>query len=252
MPKIADGPKAAILSDPCAFTYVNRRLANRTETIITAIMSNQLTPDLLIRAYSVGLFPMAESHDDPTLYWIDPEWRGVLPLDGFHVPRSLRKAVRKGTFKVHVNKAFPDVIRACAEPTANRDDTWINDNILDAYCALHKMGCAHSIEAWLDGRLVGGLYGVSLGQAFFGESMFSRATNASKVALVHLVALLRQGGYTLLDTQFVNDHLKQFGVVEIPRERYRSDLARALAGRASLPFEADPEFIEQVLQQGDH
>lgn len=220
---------------------------NGTEHIITAIMSNQLTPDLLIRAYSVGLFPMAESHDDPTLYWIDPEWRGIIPLDGFHVPRSLRKVVRKGTFKIHVDRAFPDVISACAEQTDDRDDTWINDNIRDAYCALHKMGCAHSIETWKDGELVGGLYGVSLGRAFFGESMFSRMPNASKVALVHLVALMRQGGYTLLDTQFVNDHLKQFGVQEIPRERYRNELAKALAGRASLPFEVEPEILEMTL-----
>jgi len=232
-------------------SYVNNHQKNRIKAIITAIMSNQLTPDLLIRAYSVGLFPMAESHDDPTLYWIDPEWRGVLPLDGFHVPRSLRKAVRKGTYKIHVDRAFPDVIRACAEPTDTRDDTWINSNILDAYCALHKMGCAHSIEAWKDGELVGGLYGVSLGKAFFGESMFSRATNASKVALVHLVALMRQGGYSLLDTQFVNDHLKQFGVEEIPRERYRNELAKALTGRANLPFEVDPEILEETLTGGE-
>ncbi|MFH1804043.1 MAG: leucyl/phenylalanyl-tRNA--protein transferase [Pseudomonadota bacterium] len=210
-------------------------------------MSSQLTPDLLIRAYSVGLFPMAESHDDPTLYWIDPEWRGVLPLDGFHVPRSLRKAVRHGGFRIHVNTAFRDVIEACATPTGNRAETWINPGIRDAYCALHDMGCAHSVEAWLDGELVGGLYGVSLGQVFFGESMFSRATNASKVALVHLVALLRQGGFTLLDTQFVNDHLKQFGVIEISREKYRTQLARALAGRATLPFEAENAIIEAVL-----
>jgi leucyl/phenylalanyl-tRNA--protein transferase len=210
-------------------------------------MSNQLTPELLIRAYSVGLFPMAESHDDPTLYWIDPEMRGVLPLDGFHVPRSLRKVVRHGEFDIRVDKAFARVIDACATPTDKRDDTWINPGIRQAYCALHDMGCAHSVEAWLNGELVGGLYGVSLGQAFFGESMFSRATNASKVALVHLVTLLRQGGFRLLDTQFVNDHLKQFGVVEIPRDQYREQLARALHGRASLPFQADPEQLEQVL-----
>ena len=240
------------MSGRCDTTYVQCRQIDRTEKIITAIMSNQLTPDLLIRAYSVGLFPMAESHDDPTLYWIDPEWRGILPLDDFHVPRSLRKAVRKGGFTIHVDKAFADVIHACAEQTDDRDDTWINDNIQEAYCALHKMGCAHSIEAWRDGKLVGGLYGVSLGKAFFGESMFSRATNASKVALVHLVALMRQGGYSLLDTQFVNDHLKQFGVLEIPRERYRNELAKALAGRANLPFEVDQEILEQTLTGGDN
>ncbi|PKR55295.1 leucyl/phenylalanyl-tRNA--protein transferase [Thalassospira marina] len=212
-------------------------------------MSNQLTPELLIRAYSVGLFPMAESHDDPTLYWIDPEWRGVIPLESFHVPRSLRKAVRKGEFDIRVDSNFAATIAACAATTDNREETWINKGIRDAYCHLHEMGCAHSIEAWQDGQLVGGLYGVSLGQAFFGESMFSRATNASKIALVHLVALMRQGGYRLLDTQFVNDHLKQFGVIEISREKYRGQLAQALTGRATLPFEADEDAIEAVLCQ---
>lgn len=165
--------------------------------------------------------------------------------------RTALRRLRKGTYKIHVDRAFPDVIRACAEPSETRDDTWINNNILDAYCALHKMGCAHSIEAWKDGVLVGGLYGVSLGKAFFGESMFSRATNASKVALVHLVALMRQGGYSLLDTQFVNDHLKQFGVEEIPRERYRNELAKALTGRANLPFEVEPDILEETLKGGD-
>ncbi|OSQ37176.1 leucyl/phenylalanyl-tRNA--protein transferase [Thalassospira mesophila] len=210
-------------------------------------MSNHLTPELLIRAYSVGLFPMAESHDDPTLYWIDPEWRGILPLDGFHVPRSLRRVVRRGDFTIRVDSDFSGTIAACAATTDNREETWINASIREAYCRLHQMGCAHSIEAWQDGELVGGLYGVSLGQAFFGESMFSRATNASKVALVHLVALMRQGGYQLLDTQFVNDHLKQFGVVEISREKYRAKLANALTGRASLAFEADQASIDAVL-----
>ncbi|MEQ5777828.1 leucyl/phenylalanyl-tRNA--protein transferase [Thalassospira sp. NFXS8] len=210
-------------------------------------MSNQLTPELLIRAYSVGLFPMAESHDDPTLYWIDPEWRGVIPLGEFHVPRSLRKAVRRREFDIKVDSNFAATIAACATTTDTREETWINASIREAYCHLHEMGCAHSIEAWKDGELVGGLYGVSLGQAFFGESMFSRATNASKVALVHLVALMRQGGYQLLDTQFVNDHLKQFGVVEISREKYRTKLANALTGRSSLPFQADQEALEAVL-----
>jgi leucyl/phenylalanyl-tRNA--protein transferase len=212
-------------------------------------MSNHLTAELLIRAYSVGLFPMAESHDDPTLYWIDPEWRGIIPLDGFHVPRSLRKVVRRGEFTIRVDGNFPGTIAACAATTDSREETWINASIREAYCHLHEMGCAHSVEAWKDGELVGGLYGVSLGQAFFGESMFSRATNASKVALVHLVALMRQGGYRLLDTQFVNDHLKQFGVIEISREKYRTKLAKALSGRACLPFEADDGAIEAVLCQ---
>jgi leucyl/phenylalanyl-tRNA--protein transferase len=212
----------------------------------------KLTPEILLRAYAVGLFPMAERRDDPNLFWIDPEKRGILPLDGFHVSRRLRRTVRNRRYDVSCNTAFGDVVRACAAPGPNREDTWINDEILSLYGDLHALGRAHCVETWLDGELVGGLYGVSLGAAFFGESMFSLARDASKVALVHLVARLVKGGYKLLDTQFVTDHLTQFGVVELPRAGYRELLSEALDDTAT--FEPDlpqPEldaFLQSVTQ----
>ena len=193
-----------------------------------------LTPDLLLQAYAVGLFPMAERHDDPALHWIDPDRRAILPLDAFHLPRRQARTVRAGKFEIRCDSAFDDVMRACAEQTEDRRETWINAPILQLYTALFDRGQAHSVEAWRDGRLVGGLYGVSLGGAFFGESMFSRETDASKVALVHLVARLRQGGYALLDCQFTTDHLRQFGVVEVSRNRYRALLAAALKADAGF------------------
>lgn len=193
-----------------------------------------LTPDLLLQAYAVGLFPMAERRDDPTLYWIDPEERAILPLDGFHLPRRLARTVRSDRFEVRCDTAFADVMRACAEPTEDRRESWINEPILQLYTALFHRGRAHSVETWRDGRLVGGLYGVSLGGAFFGESMFSRETDASKVALVHLVARLRLGGYTLLDCQFMTEHLRQFGVVEVARDEYRRLLGKALKVEAAF------------------
>ena len=204
-------------------------------------MTSDLTPELLLKAYSVGLFPMAESADDPALFWVDPERRGIMPLDGFHVPRSLRKTVRKCGFAVTCNNDFVGVVRACAEPTATRPSTWINDEIVRLYAALHSMGNAHSVECRLDGALVGGLYGVALGGAFFGESMFSRATDASKVALVHLVARLRRGGFLLLDAQFITAHLARFGATEVPRAKYRRLLATALAQQARFPATLDAE-----------
>jgi len=204
-------------------------------------MTSDLTPELLLKAYSVGLFPMAESAEDPALFWVDPERRGIMPLDGFHVPRSLRKTVRKGPFAVACDTDFVGVVRACAEPTATRPSTWINDEILRLYAALHRMGHAHSVECRADGVLVGGLYGVALGGAFFGESMFSRATDASKVALVHLVARLRRGGFLLLDAQFITAHLARFGALEVPRAKYRRLLATALAQPARFPAELDAE-----------
>ena len=212
----------------------------------------KLTPEILLRAYAVGLFPMAERRNDPTLFWIDPEKRGILPLDGFHVSRRLRRTVRSGRYEVRCNTAFDDVVRACAAPGPNREDTWINDEILSLYGDLHALGRADCVETWLDGELVGGLYGVSLGAAFFGESMFSLARDASKVALVHLVARLVKGGYKLLDTQFVTDHLTQFGAVELPRAGYRELLSEALDDTAT--FEPDlpqPEldaFLQSVTQ----
>ncbi|MFV3073187.1 leucyl/phenylalanyl-tRNA--protein transferase [Niveispirillum fermenti] len=193
-----------------------------------------LTPDLLIRAYAGGVFPMAESAYADDLLWFDPPFRGVLPLDGFHVPRRLRKTIRHFPFDVRVDSDFRATMRHCAEPAPDRPQTWINTDILEAYCQLHAMGHAHSVECWQDGTMVGGLYGVSLGGAFFGESMFSRATDASKVALVHLVARLSAGGFLLLDTQFLTGHLSQFGAREIPRHRYRAQLSKALARNAEF------------------
>jgi len=187
-----------------------------------------ISPDLLIRAYRAGFFPMAEARDGDRLYWLDPEQRGILPLDGFHIPRRLLRTVQSGTFAVTADQDFRAVIAGCAEPRPGREDTWINPQIEALFTELHRRGCAHSVEAWQEGRLVGGLYGVALGGAFFGESMFSRATDASKVALVHLVARLRLAGFTLLDTQFVTSHLTRFGALEIPRERYKQLLAAAL------------------------
>lgn len=192
----------------------------------------ELSPELLLRAYAAGLFPMAESAEDPDLFWIDPDPRGVLPLDRFHLPRRLRRTLRTGHYEVRVDSAFEAVMRGCAEPTEMRPKTWINDEILRLYGALYDQGYAHSVEAWQEGELVGGLYGVALRGVFFGESMFSRATDASKVALVHLVARLVKGGFRLLDTQFVTDHLRRFGAVEIPRADYHRQLERALGVEA--------------------
>ena len=187
-----------------------------------------LTPELVLSAYSIGLFPMANDRDDPTIHWIDPLHRGVLPLDRFHVPRSLRKTIRRGRFELSVNRDFPAVIAACAEATPDRPRTWLNDDIIRLYVDLHRRGHAHSIETWEAGRLVGGLYGVSLGSAFFGESMFSRRTDASKICLVHLVERLKARGFTLLDTQFTTDHLKSFGAIDIPRRDYEKLLEMAM------------------------
>jgi leucyl/phenylalanyl-tRNA--protein transferase len=195
----------------------------------------RLTPEILLRAYRAGIFPMAESADDPELFWVDPERRGVMPLDAFHVPRRLARVLRKSRFEIRVDGDFAATMAGCAEATDKRPNTWINDEIVRLYTALNARGAAHSVEAWQNDRLVGGLYGVSIGGAFFGESMFSRVTDASKVALVHLVALLRQGGYRLLDMQFLTPHLAQFGAIEVPRAQYHRLLAEALRYRAVFP-----------------
>jgi leucyl/phenylalanyl-tRNA--protein transferase len=198
-------------------------------------MRFSLTPEILLKAYMAGIFPMAESADDPELFWVDPERRGILPLDAFHIPRRLRRVVRQGRFTIRVDGDFAGAIAGCAEATDKRPNTWINAEIVRLYSTLHTLGFAHSVECWNGDALVGGLYGVAIGGAFFGESMFSRATDASKVALVHLVALMRQGDYRLLDMQFVTPHLKQFGAVEIPRAQYRRLLADALRYRCDFP-----------------
>ena len=192
-------------------------------------MSDRFDTTDLLNCYRRGVFPMADSRDDMRLFLMDPDIRGVLPLDRFHVPKRLRKTVRQDPFRVTVDTAFNRVIEACAEPHPTRPATWINDSILNLYGALHRKGYAHSVECWTeDNELVGGLYGVALGGAFFGESMFSRATDASKVALVHLVARLKVGGFELLDAQFHNPHLEQFGLEEITRDEFRAMLWRAL------------------------
>jgi leucyl/phenylalanyl-tRNA--protein transferase len=194
-----------------------------------------LTPELVLAAYARGLFPMAERRDDPHLYWVSPEKRGVLPLEGFHVPHRLARTMRSGRFQITSDRAFVQVMKGCAAPGPGREDTWINQEILRLYTALAASGHAHSVECWLEGKLVGGLYGVKLGAAFFGESMFSLARDASKVALVRLVETLRRGGFTLLDTQFLTAHLARFGAVEIPRRRYLELLEAALGREAAWP-----------------
>lgn len=189
-------------------------------------MSESLTPSLLLDAYAQGFFPMARAEDDPQLYWFCPEMRGVMPLDErFHISRSLRKLMRKKPFRLSLNEAFPEVIEACRE---NRQGSWINDPIIALYTELHRLGYAHSLECWQKDRLVGGIYGVALGGAFFGESMFSRVSGASKIALVTLQSMLCEAGYVLFDVQYENDHLQQFGVLEIPRASYLYQLDAAL------------------------
>jgi leucyl/phenylalanyl-tRNA--protein transferase len=194
----------------------------------------EITPEVLLKAYACGIFPMAESAEDPALYWIEPERRGILPLEGFHVPARLARTVRSGRFTLWCNRDFDAVIAGCAEPRPGRGRTWINTRIRNLYRGLFDFGHCHTVEAYEDGKLVGGLYGVSLGRAFFGESMFHRARDASKVALVHLVARLKAGGFTLLDTQFVTDHLKIFGAIELPRRQYHRMLGNALADEADF------------------
>ena len=207
-----------------------------------------LDPDILLRAYGVGLFPMAERHDDADLYWIDPEKRGIIPLDRFRIPRRFRKTLRKNSFDIKCDTEFEKVIRHCAEPTKDREETWINEEIVKLYVSLFDVGRAHSIETWLDNKLVGGLYGVTLGSAFFGESMFSRVTDASKVALVHLVARLKVSGFTLLDTQFVTNHLNQFGAVEIHRSGYQRLLSEAVEKDAIFQRELDELSLDFFIQ----
>ncbi len=192
--------------------------------------ASEITPEVLLRAYACGIFPMAETANDPSLFWVEPEMRGVIPLDGFRISSRLARTVRSDVFTVTVNTAFKAVIAGCAAPQPGREDTWINKRIRDLYGGLHDIGHCHSVEVWQHGELAGGLYGVSLGRAFFGESMFHRVRDASKVGLVHLVARLVFGGFELLDTQYVTEHLKSFGALEISRRRYTALLDKALTG----------------------
>jgi leucyl/phenylalanyl-tRNA--protein transferase len=208
----------------------------------------EITPELMLRAYRAGLFPMAETRRGERLYWLDPELRGILPLDGFHLPRRLRRTVLSDGFAVTADRDFPGVIAGCAAAAPGREDTWINAEIERLFGDLHRLGHAHSVESWQDGELVGGLYGVVLGGVFFGESMFSRARDASKVALVHLVARLRLGGFRLLDTQFVTNHLSQFGAREIPRDQYKSLLALAVDQPATWRLAIAPDLLRAELR----
>jgi len=194
----------------------------------------EITPEVLLKAYSCGIFPMAENADDPALYWIEPELRGIIPLDSFHVPARLARTVRSERFMVVCNRDFEAVIDGCAEPGPGRSRTWINGRIRTLYRKLFDIGHCHTVEVYDHDALVGGLYGVSLGRTFFGESMFHRARDASKIALVHLVARLRAGGYKLLDTQFITQHLKTFGATEVQRRQYHKLLADALVGEADF------------------
>jgi leucyl/phenylalanyl-tRNA--protein transferase len=197
-------------------------------------MEVEITPDVLLKAYACGIFPMAESADDPGLYWIEPQRRGVIPLDGFHVPRRLARTVRAGAFQIFIDKDFDAVVEACAAPAPGRGKTWINRRIRRLYRELFARGHCHTVEAWRDGRLAGGLYGVRIGAAFFGESMFHFERDASKVALVHLVALLKRGGFRLLDAQFMTAHLARFGTVEVGREQYQWLLGDAIGAKATF------------------
>ncbi|MCF1474560.1 MULTISPECIES: leucyl/phenylalanyl-tRNA--protein transferase [Rhizobium/Agrobacterium group] len=194
-----------------------------------------ITPDILLRAYSIGLFPMAESSDDPELFWVEPDLRGIIPLDSFHYSKSLAKIIRQKPFDIRFDTAFAAVLDKCAEPAPDRPSTWINQTIRDLYTALFQMGHVHSVEAFEGDELVGGLYGVSLGAAFFGESMFSRRSNASKICLVYLVERLRAQGFVLLDTQFTTEHLKTFGAIDVAKDEYSKMLEEAVV-MANVPF----------------
>jgi leucyl/phenylalanyl-tRNA--protein transferase len=207
----------------------------------------ELTPDLLLKAYTLGVFPMAESREDPEIFWVDPRRRGIMPLSGFHISRSLARRLRRGGFDIAVDRDFAGTVHACAD----RPETWINGTIFDLYCALHARGFAHSLEVWRDNRLVGGVYGVTLGGAFFGESMFSRETDMSKIALAFLVDRLRTAGFALFDTQFTTPHLRSLGGHDIPRAAYHQLLAAALERSCNFnaPATPDPQSLVQRSTQ---
>jgi leucyl/phenylalanyl-tRNA--protein transferase len=211
-----------------------------------------ITPQMLLRAYACGIFPMAKEADDPNLYWVEPEMRGVLPLDEVHVPQRLARTVRQGKFNVTIDTDFTGVIDGCAGARPGREVTWINQSIRYLYGELFRLGHSHSVETWSSGRLVGGLYGVSLGSVFFGESMFSSERDASKVALIHLAARLIYGGYKLLDTQFITAHLQQFGVEEIPQKDFQRLLSSALENEADfhhLPHDCTGQHILNIIAE---
>lgn len=213
----------------------------------------EITPQVLLKAYSCGIFPMAESADDPALYWIEPQQRGVLPLDGLHIPKRLMRTVRTTTLQVKVDNDYDGVIDGCAAPRVGRMSTWINGRIRALYRELFELGACHTVEVWNGDKMVGGLYGVALKSAFFGESMFSTERDASKIALVHLSARLIKGGFTLLDTQFVTDHLRQFGTIELDRMTFQRELEKALDQDAdfyALPRDASGAQVVEVFSGG--
>jgi leucyl/phenylalanyl-tRNA--protein transferase len=221
-------------------------MASRDDIII------EITPQVLLKAYTCGIFPMAESADDPALYWIEPQQRGILLLDQVHVPKRLSRTIRQGVFEVRIDTDFEGVLDGCAASRAGRRTTWINRKIRALYRDLFDAGYCHTVETWAEGQLVGGLYGVALHGAYFGESMFSTERDASKVALVYLCARLIHGGFSLLDTQFVTEHLKQFGTVEIERDQFHTRLEKALAHQAtfhSLPADASPSQVLDIVQR---
>ena len=212
----------------------------------------EITPQVLLKAYSCGSFPMAESADDPALYWIEPQHRGILPLESLHVPRRLARTVRRGELRVAVDSNYEGVIEGCAAERAGRRSTWINGRIRTLYRELFRLGHCHTVEVWDGEKLVGGLYGVALGGVFFGESMFSYVRDASKIALVHLAGRLIGGGFTLLDTQFVTDHLRQFGTIEIDRDDFHRHLDAALKQSADflrVPLDASGEAILDIIER---
>ena len=206
-----------------------------------------ITADLVLKAYAYGVFPMAKSRGDEDIFWVQPKLRGVIPLDAFHVPKSLRKTLRRGHFTVTVDRDFQGVMAGCAEAGEGRPDTWINDRIVSLFTELHAAGVAHSVETWADGKLVGGLYGLAMGAAFFGESMFCRATDASKIALCNLVGIMKRGDFMLLDTQFITEHLKRFGAVEITQKDYLAQLGAALTREGRFGPPLDQRALEDAL-----
>jgi len=207
-----------------------------------------IEPELVLKAYAVGIFPMSEARDDERIFWVDPDTRTIFPLDAFHLPRRLRRTYRSGRFDIQVNQQFANVIRACAAPDRGKAGTWINHGIEGLFTELHQMGFAHSVEVSEGGKLVGGLYGLAIGGAFFGESMFSIARDASKIALVHLAGRLIIGGFALLDAQFMTEHLRQFGAREISREDYQSRLANAIDQSAAFDSAGADFSTDAVLQ----
>ena len=207
-----------------------------------------INEETILKGYSLGIFPMSESFDDPNIYWINPKKRGVIPINDFKVSKSLKKEIKRNKFKITINKNFNDVITSCAKKTKDRPTTWINKDIINLYSNLHKIGHAHSIEAWFKNKLVGGLYGVSLGSAFFGESMFSTMSNASKICLVYLIANLKVKGFTLLDTQFINPYLKKLGAVEISRKKYLKILGSSLNKNTNFNKKVSQSSIYDTIQ----